>query len=59
MLADLISGLLGLVGIFLLSYGAYLIAPHFGFITMGIALIGFSYLFARANALNKLKKNKK
>jgi uncharacterized membrane protein len=64
MLADWISGLLGLMGIFLLSYGTYLIAPYFGFISMGVALIIFSYLLARANAntgnqLNKLKKNKK
>jgi uncharacterized membrane protein len=66
MLADWISGLLGLIGILLLSYGTYLIAPYFGFISMGVALIIFSYLLARANAnantgnqLNKLKKNKK
>jgi uncharacterized membrane protein len=63
MLADWISGLLGLIGILLLSYGTYLIAPYFGFISMGVALIIFSYLFARANSVNKLnnehKKNKK
>ena len=59
MLADWISGILGFVGIILCSYGAYVIAPQFGFIAMGIALIVFSYLLARAKAFNNAKKNKK
>jgi hypothetical protein len=61
MLKDLISTLFGLVGIILLSYGTYLIAPHYGFITLGLALTFFSFLMARANAVNKFnnKKNKK
>ncbi len=56
MLADVISGLIGLIGILLLSYGAFLFAPPFGFITLGAALIMFSFLFARASALNNQKK---
>jgi len=59
MLADWVSGLLGLIGIFLLSYGAYLIAPQYGFITLGIALTFFSFLMSRANAFNNQQKNKK
>jgi hypothetical protein len=61
MLKDLISALFGLVGIMFLSYGAYLIAPEYGFITLGLALTMFSFLMARANALNNaiIKKNKK
>jgi hypothetical protein len=61
MLKDLISTLFGLTGIILLSYGAYLIAPQYGFIALGIALTVFSFLMARANAVNKFnnKKNKK
>ncbi len=58
MLADFISGLIGLIGILLLSYGAFLFAPPFGFITLGSALIMFSFLFARASALNNQKKKK-
>jgi hypothetical protein len=59
MLKDLISALFGLVGIILLSYGTYLIAPHYGFITLGLALTFFSFLMSRANAMNNLKNKKR
>jgi hypothetical protein len=58
-LKDIISVFIGLVGILLLSYGFYLIAPQYGFITMGLMLTAFSFLFSRAIAHNKLKNKKR
>jgi len=58
-LTDIISVLVGLVGILLLSYGTYLIAPEYGFITLGTTLTLFSFLLSRANAINNLKNKKR
>lgn len=58
MLTDLFSGFLGLLGILLVSYGAFLFAPAIGFIVLGLALTAFSFLISRAKAFKDHQKTK-
>lgn len=50
---DIISALIGFIGIALLAWGAYLILPAAGFITLGVCLVSFSFLLSRAVAFSK------
>tara|TARA_B100000700_G_C15011467_1_gene841167 strand:- start:1395 stop:1580 length:186 start_codon:yes stop_codon:yes gene_type:complete len=58
MLKDIISALIGLIGIALLAYGAWLFSPPLGYITLGAFLIIWSLLMARSNAYAEYQKTK-
>ena len=58
MLKDTISALIGLIGIALLAYGAWLFIPPMGYITLGTFLIIWSLLMARSNAIAEHQKTK-
>jgi hypothetical protein len=58
MLTDIFSAMVGLIGILLLSYGAYIYTPAAGYIVLGFALTAFSFLLSRASAFNKHLKTK-
>lgn len=56
MLKDIISALIGFIGILLSAYGAWLFNPALGFTVLGLFLIAYSFLMARATAFEKATK---
>ena len=58
MLKDIISALIGFIGIILTAYGAWLFLPALGFTVFGLFLIAYSFLMARATAFEKADKKK-
>ena len=58
MLKDIIGALIGIIGIFLIAYGAWLIYQPLGFVVLGLALIAYSYLIARAAAFKNATQKK-
>lgn len=58
MLKDLISALIGLIGIALVSFGAWLFKPAVGYIVLGIFLITWSMLMARSTAYANAQQKK-
>jgi len=58
MLKDIISALVGFIGIALMAYGAWLFSPPIGYITLGVFLTIWSLLMARSTAIEKHQKSK-
>lgn len=54
MLISILIFLLGIAGAILCSYGAWLIDPPLGFITLGVFLMIASYMYAKAYATKRL-----
>lgn len=49
---NIIVFIIGLIGAGLISFGAWLLSPAFGFITAGLLCIIWSYLISRMMAIN-------
>ena len=58
MLKDIISALVGFIGIALMAYGAWLFNPSLGYITLGLFLTTWSLLMARSTAIANYQKSK-
>ena len=53
-ISSVVSSLIGFLGVGLIAYGAYLIFPAAGFIGVGLSLVLFSFLLARAIAFGRV-----